>query len=152
MGPVLETPVEEMKKAFDVRLWGAISAVKAAHPHLDPRGSITLIGGIAPYRPQKNWSIFASCAGALQTLTRGLAVDLAPIRVNLVEPGAIHTEMWDSLGPMEVQEKVLALWAEKSLLKKVGQTADTAETYLYLLKADFVTGTCSVVDGGSLLT
>ncbi|KII88184.1 hypothetical protein PLICRDRAFT_29812 [Plicaturopsis crispa FD-325 SS-3] len=151
VGALLTTPVEQFKKAYDVRVWGAITAVKTAHPHLNPHGSIILTGGVAAYRPSKDWSVVASGAGALQTLTRGLAVDLAPIRVNLVEPGAIRTELWNSFGSAEVQEKVIAQWAEKSVLNTVGEPADTAEAYIYLMKAEFVTGTSSVVDGGFML-
>ncbi|KII86142.1 hypothetical protein PLICRDRAFT_55904 [Plicaturopsis crispa FD-325 SS-3] len=146
VGALLTTPVERFKKAYDVRVWGAVTAVKTAHPHLNAHGSITLTGGVAAYRPSKGSSVVA-----LQTLARGLAVDLAPVRVNLVEPGAVRTELWNAFGSAEFVEGAMAMWAEKAVLGTVGQPADTAEAYIYLMKADFVTGTSSVVDGGFLL-
>ncbi|KII85693.1 hypothetical protein PLICRDRAFT_701170 [Plicaturopsis crispa FD-325 SS-3] len=147
---LFETPVEKMKDLFNVRFWGAIAAVKTAHPFLSQSGSITLTGGSVVTRPPKGFGITVSCSGALETLTRGLAVDLAPIRVNVVEAGAIRTEMWDNM-PDGVLEKLAGEWANKSLVKRMGEVEDTTETYLYLMKADFVTGTNAVVDGGSLL-
>ncbi|KII90651.1 hypothetical protein PLICRDRAFT_39233 [Plicaturopsis crispa FD-325 SS-3] len=152
IGSFLETPIDQLKTAYDVRMWGAIAAIKAAHPHLSAHGSVTLTGGIAAHRPAKDRSVTSSLAGALETLVRGLAVDLAPVRVNLVEPGAILTEVWGSILPAEEQRKVvLASFAEKSLLKRVGDVADAAETYVYLIKGEFTTGTVAVVDGGTLL-
>ncbi|KII85683.1 hypothetical protein PLICRDRAFT_115961 [Plicaturopsis crispa FD-325 SS-3] len=149
--PFLETPIELLKAQWEVRLWGVVATVKAAHPHLSPQGSITLTGGTSAHRPAKGWSIVAAGAGALQPLARGLAVDLAPIRVNLVEPGATRTEMWGAL-PDEVRDTAFAQYAERTLLGRVGEVEDTAETFIYLMKADFVTGTNAVVDGGSLLS
>ncbi|KII87276.1 hypothetical protein PLICRDRAFT_42922 [Plicaturopsis crispa FD-325 SS-3] len=152
--PILTTPVDELKKALNVRLWGAVAAVQAAHPLLNPHGSITLTGGTAPYRPPTNWSVIVAGSGALQSLVRGLAVDLAPVRVNLVEPGATRTELWDQLVgglPGEAQEKVFAQQAENSLVKKMGEAEDIAEAYIYFMKADFVTGTNTIIDGGALL-
>ncbi len=56
-----------------------------SHPH-NSAGTVVV-------KPGKSWSIAAGVAGAVDSLTRGLAVDLAPIRVNVISPGAIDTEV-----------------------------------------------------------
>ncbi|KII88185.1 hypothetical protein PLICRDRAFT_54036 [Plicaturopsis crispa FD-325 SS-3] len=149
--PLLETSIDRLKQAFDVRIWGAISAVKAAHPYLNAQGSITLTAGVSAYRPAKNWSVIAAGMGALETLTRGLAVDLAPVRVNLVVPGMTRTEMWDAQLDADAQAKMYEAFAEKALVKRVGEAEDMAEAYLYFMRAEFATGTSTVVDGGLIL-
>ncbi|KII85682.1 hypothetical protein PLICRDRAFT_701162 [Plicaturopsis crispa FD-325 SS-3] len=148
--PVLETPLANLRPIFEVGFWGALSAAKYAHPHLSQQGSITFTGGMYCTRPPKNWAVVTAGAGALETLARGLAVDFAPIRVNVVEPGAVRTERWGQFDPA-TREGILANFAGKSLAKRVGEVDDVVETFLYLLRADFVTGTHAIVDGGLLL-
>lgn len=83
-------------------------------------------------------------------MTRGLAVDIAPIRVNLVSPGAIDTELFDRLG-MQQKEQVLQMLAKQTLVGKVGRPQDVAEAYLYCMRDSFCTGTIFSSDGGRLL-
>jgi NAD(P)-dependent dehydrogenase (short-subunit alcohol dehydrogenase family) len=65
--------------------------VHAAAPHLQPGGSITLTTGIAGRRPGPGWAVAASICGAVESLTRALAVELAPIRVNAACPGVVRS-------------------------------------------------------------
>ena len=76
---------------FDIRFWGAITAAQAAK--IRPGGSIILTIGSVVVKPRKGWSLAAGMMGAVDSLTRGLAVDLAPIRVNVVSPGLVKTEV-----------------------------------------------------------
>ena len=76
---------------FDVRFWGAFTAAKAAK--IRSGGSITFTIGQALLRPRKGWSLLVGVAGAIDAVTRGLAIDLAPIRVNVVSPGLVRTEV-----------------------------------------------------------
>jgi NAD(P)-dependent dehydrogenase (short-subunit alcohol dehydrogenase family) len=59
----------------------------------ETKGSIVLTTGIAGQRPQKGWVIAASVCGTIEALTRALAVELAPIRVNAVSPGVVRTNL-----------------------------------------------------------
>ena len=68
-------------------LLGRAHGGENASPHIHSGGSITLTNGIASQRPLKGWAVAASICGAIQALTRALAVELAPIRVNAVCPG-----------------------------------------------------------------
>jgi len=131
-----------------VRYFGALAAVRAALPHLRPGGSITLTTGTAGDRPAPGWSVASSICGAVESLTKALAVELAPIRVNAVKPGVTRSPLW---GDGEAVEELYARTAATVPLGRVGEVADVAEAYLFLISQPFTTGTIVTVDGGSLL-
>ncbi|KAK7223002.1 hypothetical protein V2G26_011005 [Clonostachys chloroleuca] len=101
-------------------------------------------------RPDPNWSIISSLGGALEGAVRGFAMDLKPIRVNLIELGIVETEFLEHI-PEQVRGPLLEKSAKANLLGKVGAPEDVAEAYLYCLKDSFVTGTTIVTDGGMLV-
>jgi NAD(P)-dependent dehydrogenase (short-subunit alcohol dehydrogenase family) len=131
---------------FDVRFWGALAVAKHGAKCVAPGGSITLTNGMAAHRPQKGLAISTAMAGAVEHLVKGLAAELAPVRVNGVCPGAIRTEAWDELPEdfRRFQEARLA----GQLLPRVGETAEAAEAYLYLMRGTYTTGQTLRVEGG----
>jgi NAD(P)-dependent dehydrogenase (short-subunit alcohol dehydrogenase family) len=139
-----------VRRAFQLRYFGALTAVKYAQSFLRPGGSIVLTTGIASRRPGKGWAVGASICGAMDALTRALAVELAPIRVNAVSPGLIKTELWDSMSPAD--REAMYEGASQSLpVGHVGEAVDVAQTYVYLMQQPFSTGQILVVDGGAVL-
>jgi NAD(P)-dependent dehydrogenase (short-subunit alcohol dehydrogenase family) len=70
--------LDKARELFVLRYFGVLWAVHAAAPHLQPGGSITLTTGIAGRRPGPGWAVAASICGAVESLTRALAVELAP--------------------------------------------------------------------------
>jgi NAD(P)-dependent dehydrogenase (short-subunit alcohol dehydrogenase family) len=100
--------------------------------------------------PLLNWSTSVSWTAAKEGLTRGLAVDLAPIRLNCVAPGVVHTELVEGIsgGSKEKLEGILALYKSTTLTKTVGRPEDLDEAYLWLLRDTYVTGTVVHRDGG----
>ncbi|KAL5524400.1 hypothetical protein ACEPAF_9540 [Sanghuangporus sanghuang] len=132
------------KDVFDVRFWGAFTAAQAAK--IRPGGSITLTIGILLVRPRKGWSLISGVVGAVDSLTRGLAVDLAPIRVNVISPGLVKTELLDQL-PVEAREE-LEKHANTLLVQHIGQPDELAEAYLFCMKCRYITGQRIEVDGG----
>ena len=135
---------------FDVRFWGALAVVKAAAPRLPPAGSITLTNGAIAHRPRPGSAVSTGMAGGIEHLTRGLAVELAPIRVNCVCPGYIRTGVWDSI-PAEAREAQLASLTKAHPLPRVGEPDETAQAYLYAMQGGYTTGQVLVVDGGMTL-
>ena len=88
--------------------------------------------------------------GSIEALTRALAVELAPIRVNAVSPGVVRTNLWQNMS--EEDRNGLYQGVGKSLLVgRVGEASEIARTYMYLMQQGFSTGQVIVVDGGTLL-
>lgn len=141
-----DTDLEKAAQLFEVRFWGALRVAKHGAKRVPPGGSITLTNGMAAHRPDKGMATSAAMAGAVEHLVLGLAVELAPIRVNAVCPGAIHTEAFDAVPPefREFQEARLS----EQLLPRVGTPAECAEAYLYLMRGSYTTGQVLRVEGG----
>ncbi|KAL5532537.1 hypothetical protein ACEPAF_4311 [Sanghuangporus sanghuang] len=132
------------KDIFDVRFWGDFTAAQAAK--IRPGGSITLTIGQILIKPTKGWSLISGVLGAVDSLTRGLAVDLAPIRVNVISPGLVKTEFLDGF-PTEMRGE-LEKHANALLVQHIGQPDELAEAYLFCMKCQYITGQRIEVDGG----
>lgn len=138
------------RRFLDTRLWGAYTAVRHGAPVIRPGGSVVLTTGTAGRRPMPGTSVAASLCGAMESLTRALALEIAPIRVNIVSPGVVRTELWREL-PRAEREGLFASSAASLPVGRVGEAEDVAEAYLYLMRNGYSTGATVVVDGGGLL-
>jgi len=147
---IADAAIADAKKFFDLRYWGAFTAVKYASPHINVGGSITLTGGVASIRPGKGWSVAASICAAMEGFTRAMAVELAPIRVNIVSPGVVRTNLWSDMADAD-RESFYTGIGNSLPVQRVGEAADIAQTYLYLIRQQFGTGQMVVVDGGHVL-
>jgi NAD(P)-dependent dehydrogenase (short-subunit alcohol dehydrogenase family) len=146
-GALAELDLEAAAQVFAVRFWGAIRVIKAAHPLIRPGGSITLTDGMIAHRPQKGSAVSTAMAGGIEHLTRALAVELAPTRVNCVCPGLIRTEIWNSI-PEAQREAQLAQMTARQPLPRPGEPWEAAEAYLHFMRAGYTTGQVVRVDGG----
>jgi NAD(P)-dependent dehydrogenase (short-subunit alcohol dehydrogenase family) len=133
---------------FSVRFWGAIAVAKHASKHIRAGGSITLTDGMIAHRPRKGAAISSAMAGALEHLTRGLAVELSPIRVNAVCPGLIRTDVWNALIPAEHREEFFKQRTKRLPIARTGEPTDVVEAYLYLMRGGYTTAQVLRVDGG----
>jgi len=149
-GELSRLNMEGARRFFDTRFWGSFMAAKYAAPYIRPGGSITLTNGIAGLRPLKGWAVAASLCGAVEALTRALAVELAPVRVNAVCAGVVKTDLWSNLTEQE-REKMYHDIGEAIPVGRAGEASDLAGTYMYLMQQEFGTGQCLVVDGGAVL-
>ena len=147
-GALESIDIKEAQSVFAVRFWGALAAVKQAKKHLAANGSVTLTDGMIAHRPSKGSVVSTGMAGAVEHMTRALAVELAPIRVNAVCPGAIRTEVWNILLPEAQREGAMRQMGERVPLKRIGEPGEVAEAYLYLMRGGFTTGQVLSVDGG----
>lgn len=152
---ISEITPEDIQKHGKVRYVSALMMAKVApqYMHQVSHSSITITGGVNSTKPAPGWSTVAGWGAAKEGMARGMAVDLKPIRVNLVSPGAIDTEMFDNFsgGDPERRKQIIDLYGSKNLLGKCGSPEDTAEAYLYMMRDTFVTGHVLVTDGGYLL-
>ena len=150
LGKLEETSLEQAKQFFNIRFWGAFIAAKYGSRKIRSGGSIVLTNGIVGLRPAKGWTVAASITGAVEALTRALAIELAPIRVNLVCAGYVKTELWNDM-PEAERNQMFDQVAQKLPAGRVGEAADLAQAYLYLMRERFSTGAVIVVDGGGVL-
>lgn len=147
---VADTSLELARSFFNVRYWGAYTVVKYAATFIKSTGSITLTSGIASNRPNKGWALGASICAAMEGFTRAIAIELAPIRVNIVSPGLVKTDLWSGMSDVD-RETMYTSIGNSLLVKRVGEAEDIAKTYVYLLEQEFGTGQTLIVDGGTAL-
>lgn len=88
-GPFKTVAMYDVRSTMDGKFWGAWRCARAAE--IKPGGSLTLVSGFLSVRPRPNSAIVGAANGALESLTRALALELAPVRVNCVSPGIIDT-------------------------------------------------------------
>lgn len=113
--------------------------------------SFTVTGGTNTHRPMPGWTFGAVVGASLEGLTRGLAVDLAPIRANIVIAGAIHTELLQKILDHSSAEMLESIKTESSLSSDFGKPEDIAEAYGWIMKDRFANGSMVTSDGGRLL-
>jgi len=140
--PFEQVDETDWDSAFGATAKGAFFVAQAAAEHLrERRGLIVMIEDVAAYRPWPSFAPHCAAKAAQAMLTRVLARALAPeVRVCGIAPG-----------PVAVDEDQLERRAGETLLGRVGSPRDVAGAVLYLVRADYVTGTTLVVDGGLLL-
>jgi NAD(P)-dependent dehydrogenase (short-subunit alcohol dehydrogenase family) len=147
--PFLEQTDEQFKAAYD-KLWGYTNVVRTGAPYLAEDGSITLVSG-SPARKIRPAQSPLSCVGAsVENLVRCLAVEMAPIRVNVVSPGSVDTAMFDAMG--DAKEANLAGMTATHLIPRAGSSEEVADGILFVMQNRFVTGTTVDVDGGRILS
>ena len=150
LNDLADTDLQQARHAFELRYWSALAAVKYGSPHIRKGGSIVLTTGIAGQRPRKGWVLAASVCGTIEALTRALAVELAPIRVNAVSPGLVRTNLWQNMDAVE-REQLFESVGNRLPVGRVGEAEDIAQAYLFLMQEGFSTGQTVVIDGGTVL-
>jgi NAD(P)-dependent dehydrogenase (short-subunit alcohol dehydrogenase family) len=145
-----DTDLKQARRAFELRYWSALATVKYGSPQIRKGGSIVLTAGIAGLRPHSGWVIAASVCGTIEALTRALAIELAPIRVNAVSPGIVRTNLWQNMSSAE-REQLFESAGKRLPVGRVGEAHDIAQAYLFLMQEGYSTGQTVVVDGGAVL-
>lgn len=107
---------------------------------------LILTGGRVGEKPLANWSVFAPYASALYGLTRNLALDMKPARVNLVSLGGTDTELCGEKG-----DQMRGTVAKSAFLGKAGSAEEVAEAYIYFMKDTNAMGSMIGTSGGSLV-
>ncbi|WP_309615718.1 SDR family oxidoreductase, partial [Salinibacterium sp.] len=121
-----------------------------AVPHLNAWGSITFTSGSAAFRPGAGWMLGAAVSATAIAVTKALAIELAPIRVNAIAPGVVRSPLWDSMS-IQDQMAMYAGLAASLPLGRVAEVTDVAKSFVYVMDQDYTTGTVTVIDGGSVL-
>jgi NAD(P)-dependent dehydrogenase (short-subunit alcohol dehydrogenase family) len=146
--PSLE--IAAARRVVDSKFIGPLLLAKYGAPILSPTGSITFTSGIAAYRPAARGSVVAAINGALASLAYALAVELGPIRVNVVSPGWVDSPIWKFVAG-DAKAAMLEGMAKRLSVGRIGQPADIADAIRFLMRNGFVTGTVLHVEGGHRL-
>jgi NAD(P)-dependent dehydrogenase (short-subunit alcohol dehydrogenase family) len=145
-GSQLDLEPDAASALLQVRFWGAKTAAACARDQIADGGSITLTSGMLGHRPMKGSPLTAAFVGATEHLTMGLAVELAPVRVNCVCLGLIATPPVAMMG-----EEMVSRWTARLPLPRPGEPGEAAQAYLYCMRAGYTTGQTLRVDGGGSL-
>ena len=144
------TPLEVWNHVMDVNATGTFLCCKHAIPGMRARGSgvIVNIASAAGLVGLKNRAALCASKGAVIALTRALAVDEVAygIRVNAVAPGTVDTPWVQRL--VEKSGESLDALTARQPMGRLGTAEEIADAVLYLVEAEFVTGTILTIDGG----
>lgn len=149
-GKLADLDRAKMQLSFDTKVIGPAMLAKHFAPLLNEGGSIVLFSGVNAFKVNVGYLGVAITNGAVDFLTRSLAVELAPIRVNAVSPGVIDTGAWDSLGE-DGKRDYFAHVSATNPAGRIGTVDDVAEAVLFALTNTFLTGVTLKVDGGEPL-
>src|SRR5712692_9256812 len=126
-GPFKTVAMEDVRATMEGKFWGAWRVAQQAQNRAG--GSLTLVSGFLSVRPRPNSAIVSAANGALESLSRALALELAPVRVNAVSPGVIDTPIRAAM-PEEARRDMLAQTAASLPVGRVGTGEDIARQIL----------------------
>jgi NAD(P)-dependent dehydrogenase (short-subunit alcohol dehydrogenase family) len=144
-GSVRALDLADARAAMESKFWGAYRVARAAK--IKDTGSLTFVSGVLSVRPSASSVLQGAINAALEALAQGLALELAPVRVNAVSPGLIATPLWSGMA----DDKRAAMFAGAAQLlpaRRVGQPEDIANAVMFVLTTPFAAGSTVRVDGG----
>ncbi|GAA1886062.1 SDR family NAD(P)-dependent oxidoreductase [Actinomadura bangladeshensis] len=155
LGPVTELTRDAAQAGVAAPVQAVLGVVRAAVPRMAAGGSITLSSGVLVPRPQPGMAVPISAAGAIETLARALAVELAParLRVNAVRYGAIDTPLLRGrFGAAGADvDAVIAEAGAAMPLGRFGTAEEAASAALFLMANPYMSGEVLTMDGGQSL-
>ncbi|MEH6585744.1 MAG: SDR family oxidoreductase [Halioglobus sp.] len=144
-GKVGRLALEDWQAVIDTNLTGSLNVISSARDSLSPGSAIVNIGAVVGFRGFPGDAAYGASKAGLAGLTRALAIELAPkdIRVNLVIPGLVLTEMTGGLS-----EKALESLRKTIPMARYGQPEEIAEVIEWVARSRYMTGAFVPVDGG----
>lgn len=149
-GKFLDQDLTTAQEFMRGKFFGSWAAARWAAPRMPAGGSITFVTGGAVERPRPGITLISATFAALETLARGLAVELGPLRVNTIRPGYTDSDMWsflDDAARNELRRKVAAAMP----VRRMGSVDDIAQAAIFLLTNPQVTGSVLEITGGETL-
>jgi NAD(P)-dependent dehydrogenase (short-subunit alcohol dehydrogenase family) len=129
---VVQTPIAIAKLAFE-RFWASYRIVQLAPRLLNPGGSVTLLSGSSGRRPVRGYGVWTALHGAIEALARAAALEIAPLRLNIVSPGGIGMK------------------PDRNLVHRAGEARDVGAMVVSLMSNPAVTNAVVDVDSGERL-
>lgn len=150
-GKLADLERKNLQLSFDTKVIGPAMLAKHLAPQMNPGGSFVLFSGVNAFKVNVGYLGVAITNGAVDFLTRSLAVELAPLRVNTISPGVIDTGAWDSLGE-EAKRDYFEHVSASNPARRIGTSEDVADAVLFAMTNNFLTGVTLKIDGGEPLT
>lgn len=151
VGRIVDADIAQLRRAFDERIWAAIHTIRTLGDRLAPEASITLISGALGDRPNGHGTaVLAAASTAMESLGRGLALELAPRRVNTLSPGPIETPLLGKALGAGRDAYVEGLKATLPL-HRLGTAQEAGAAVVFLMANGFMNGATLNIDGGSRL-
>jgi NAD(P)-dependent dehydrogenase (short-subunit alcohol dehydrogenase family) len=149
-GRLIDMDFAEVRRAIDTHLLLALQVARNAAHKLRPGGTLLFMGGTGARRPGIGLGIASALTAALPALTANLALELAPIRVNLIAAGFVDTPLSASLLGDELENRRNQLRATLPIRRVVG-AADVAALAVHIMTNTALTGATYDIDGGQQL-
>ena len=149
-GPLLEQDLADARTFIDGKLLGSWMCARYAAPRMRAGGSITFVTGCAVLRPPRHAAMVVAAFAAVEALSRALALELGPLRVNTIRPGYTDSEMWSRLPPGE-RERLRQAVAATVPAGRMGTPEDIAHAAVFLMTSRQTTGAVLEVSGGEPL-
>jgi NAD(P)-dependent dehydrogenase (short-subunit alcohol dehydrogenase family) len=149
-GPPLGIPTEQARRGLTEHLVLALEVARGAANKVRPSGSLVFMGGTGARRPRAGLGIVSTATVALPTLIANLALELAPIRVNLIAAGFVDTPLSASLLADDLDKRRAELRAKLPIRRVVGP-ADVAALAIHIMSNTALTGATYDIDGGQQL-
>ncbi|WFP60065.1 SDR family oxidoreductase [Mesorhizobium sp. WSM4904] len=147
LGPFATLDLADIGSGVDEKIRPQLACLQAALPTLNRAGSATFISAVSAQLAAPGVAGIGAINGMLLTIAPILAVELKPLRVNVVAPGVIDTPWWDFL-PGEQRQAVFAEYAGKTPVGRIGRAEDVADAIAFLVSNGFMTGQVLTCDGG----
>jgi NAD(P)-dependent dehydrogenase (short-subunit alcohol dehydrogenase family) len=148
--PLAELDLPRARREVDEHLWLPVHVARAALDTVRPGGSLLLLSGTAARRPGVGLTVPGALTAALSALTANLALELAPVRVNLIAAGFVDTPLSARLLGEGLDERRDQLRASLPI-HRVVEAADVAALAVHLMTNTALTGAIYDVDGGQQL-
>jgi NAD(P)-dependent dehydrogenase (short-subunit alcohol dehydrogenase family) len=149
-GPFLEQDLAAARTFLDGKVLGSWSCARYAAPRIRAGGSITFVTGAAVVRPPRHAAMVTAAFAAVEALSRALALELGPLRVNTIRPGYTDSEMWSHLAAAE-RDELRRQVAEAMPVGRMGTPEDIARAAVFLMTSRQTTGAVLEVSGGETL-
>ena len=148
--PLVTMDFDQARRDVDAHLWLILHVARSAAAVMRPGGTLLFIGGTGGRRPAVGLSIVSTFTAGLPALVRNLALELAPVRVNLIAPGFVDTPLSASLLGDQLDQRREQLRATLPIRRVVGP-ADVAALAVHVMTNTALTGATFDIDGGQQL-
>ena len=149
-GSFMDPDMSGVRSYLEGKFLGTWACARHAAPRLSAGGSMTFLTGGTGGRAKLGLAAVTATFAAVESLSKSLALDLAPIRVNTIRPGFIDTEFWDVL-PAATVDEIRAKVRANFPVQRLGTAADVGHAAVFLMTNPYMTGTVLEVNGGELL-